>query len=194
LSANYIYEIPFFSKRHDVVGNLLGGWQASGIITYNTGLPFTAALSSYDPAGIGYIPSIHAGGRPYLLCDPNSNAPHTADQWFNGACFSLQQPAGATGQSNAVGNAPRGAIDGPPTKRVDFTMTKNIRFGESVRLQLRAEAFNVFNHTNFRNLSVSRAITSQTLCAVGTAVCSGFGTVTTFRDPRILQFGAKLYF
>jgi Carboxypeptidase regulatory-like domain/TonB dependent receptor len=194
LSANYIYEIPFFSKRHDVVGNLLGGWQASGIITYNTGLPFTAALSSYDPAGIGYIPSIHAGGRPYLLCDPNSNAPHTADQWFNGACFSLQQPAGATGQSNAVGNAPRGAIDGPPTKRVDFTMTKNIRFSEGVRLQLRAEAFNVFNHTNFRNLSVSRAIASQTLCAVGTTVCSGFGTVTTFRDPRILQFGAKLYF
>ena len=71
---------------------------------------------------------------------------------------------------------------------------KYIRFGESVKLQLRAEAFNVFNHTNFRNLSVSRAIGSQTLCAAGTTVCSGFGTVTTFRDPRILQLGAKLYF
>jgi len=195
LSANYIYEIPFFNKRHDFAGKVLGGWQASGILTYYTGLPFTVASSSYDPSGIGLIPSIHAGGRPYLLCDPNSNAPHTPDQWFNQACFSLQQPAGTTGQSNAPGNAPRGAVNGPPTKRVDFTMSKSFTFSEGVRLQLRAEAFNVFNHTNFRNISVSRSIANQQTCAVGgTAVCSGFGTVTSFRDPRILQFGAKLYF
>jgi hypothetical protein len=194
LSANYIYELPFFSKRHDLAGKVLGGWQVSGIVTYYTGLPFSVANSGYDPSGIGFTPSIHAGGRPYLLCDPNANAPHTVDQWFNGPCFSLQQPAGTTGLSNAVGNTPRGAVDGPPTKRVDFTMTKNIHFSESVRLQLRAEAFNVFNHTNFRNLSVSRAITSQTVCAVGTTVCTGFGTVTSFRDPRIIQLGAKLYF
>lgn len=194
LSGNFIYEIPFFSKRKDFVGHVLGGWQASGIVTYTTGLPFTVASSSYDPSGIGFIQSIHAGGRPYLLCDPNAGAPHTVDQWFNGPCFSLQQPAGTTGQSNAVGNAPRGAVDGPPTKRVDFTMAKYIHFSESVRMELRAEAFNVFNHTNFRNLSVSRAIASQTICAAGTTVCSGFGTVTSFRDPRIIQLGAKLYF
>jgi hypothetical protein len=163
-------------------------------VTYTTGLPFTVASSSYDPSGIGFIQSIHAGGRPYLLCDPNANAPHTPDQWFNGQCFSLQQPAGTTGQSNAPGNAARGAVNGPPTTRFDFTMAKYIRFSESVRIELRAEAFNIFNHTNFRNLSVSRAIASQTVCAVGTTVCSGFGTVTTFRDPRIIQLGAKLYF
>jgi hypothetical protein len=62
-------------------------------------------------------------------------------------------------------------------------MTKNIRFSESVKLQLRAEAFNVFNHTNFRGLSTSRAITNTT-----------FGQVTSFRDPRVLQFGIKLYY
>src|SRR5947209_15507746 len=44
---------------------------------------------------------------------------------------------------------------GPPTTRFDFTLAKNIRFGETVRLQLRAEAFNVFNHTNFRALSTN---------------------------------------
>ncbi|HYX30656.1 MAG TPA: hypothetical protein VE863_19120, partial [Pyrinomonadaceae bacterium] len=194
LSANFIYELPFFKTRHDFVGQVLGGWQMSGIATYNSGLPFTVSLSSYDPAGIGYIQSIHAGGRPYLLCDPNTNAPHTVDQWFNGACFSLQQPAGTPGQSNAVGNAPRGAVDGPPTKRFDFTMMKLIHFSEGVRMELRAEAFNVFNHTNFRNLSTSRSIANQTVCAVGTTFCSGFATVTSFRDPRIIQLGAKLYF
>lgn len=194
LSGNYIYELPFFKERHDFVAQVLGGWQASGIVTYTTGLPFTVASSSYDPSGIGFIQSIHAGGRPYLLCDPNANAPRTVDQWFNGPCFSLQQPAGTAGQSNAVGNAPRGAVDGPPTTRFDFTMTKFFHITESVKLQLRAEAFNVFNHTNFRNLSVSRSIASQTVCAAGTTVCSGFGTVTSFRDPRIIQLGAKLYF
>ncbi|MEA2206309.1 MAG: hypothetical protein QOE77_3085 [Blastocatellia bacterium] len=196
MSINYIYELPFHRAQRGFVGKVLGGWQASGIMTYNTGLPFTVASSSYDTAGIGFIPSIVAGGRPLLLCDPNSGAPHTVDQWFNGACFAKQTASGVTGVLNIPGTASRGAVDGPPTKRVDFTMAKNLRFGENVALQLRAEAFNVFNHTNFRGLSVSRAITSETSCLTpGTLVaCSGFGTVTSFRDPRIMQFGIKLLF
>lgn len=184
VSLNYIYELPFFQSQKDLVGKLLGGWQVSGIASYYTGIPFTVASSSYDTAGIGFIPAIVAGGRPLLLCDPNANAPHTVDQWFNGACFAKQTPAGATGIPNVPGNASRGAVDGPPTKRVDFTLAKNLRFGENVSVQLRAEAFNVFNHTNFRNLSTSRAISNETL----------FGSVTTFRDPRIMQFGAKFTF
>ena len=184
LSANYIYELPFYRDQKGFAGKVLGGWQASGIITYNTGLPFNVASSSYDTAGIGFIPAIIAGGRPVLLCDPNVNAPHTVDQWFNGACFAKQTAAGVTGIVNVPGNAPRGAADGPPTKRVDFTMAKSLRFNENVSLQLRAEAFNVFNHTNFRGLSTSRSIANETL----------FGSVVSFRDPRVLQFGAKLYF
>jgi hypothetical protein len=184
VSLNYIYELPFFRSQKDLVGKLLGGWQVSGIGTYYTGIPFTVASATYDTAGIGFIPAIVAGGRPLLLCDPNANAPHTVDQWFNGACFAKQTPAGATGIPNVPGNASRGAVDGPPTKRVDFTLAKNLRFNESISVQLRAEAFNVFNHTNFRNLSVSRSIANEAL----------FGTVTSFRDPRIMQFGAKFIF
>jgi hypothetical protein len=183
VSLNYIYELPFFQSQKDFAGKLLGGWQVSGIGTYYTGIPFTVASSSYDPAGIGFIPAIVAGGRPLLLCDPNANAPHTVDQWFNTACFAPQTAAGATGIPNVPGNASRGAVDGPPTKRVDFTLAKNLRFGENIVVQLRAEAFNVFNHTSFRNLSTSRAITNTT-----------FGQVTSFRDPRIMQFGAKFIF
>jgi hypothetical protein len=158
---------------------VLGGWQASGIVSYFTGVPFTATSTSYDPAGIGFIPAAIAGGRPLLLCDPNDGAPHTVDKWFNSQCFA---PQSATGIQNVPGDAPRGAIDGPPTTRVDFTMSKIFRFGESVGVQLRAEAFNVFNHTNFRNLGTARGTTST------------FGTVTSFRDPRIMQFGVKVQF
>ncbi len=182
LNINYIYELPFFSEQRNLVGKLLGGWQASGIMSYSTGLPFTVSYATYDPTGIGFIPAAVAGGRPSLLCDPNENAPHTVDQWFNAGCFTPQTAAGATGVPNVAGNAPRGAVDGPPTKRVDFTMTKNLLFSESVKVQLRAEAFNVFNHTNFRNLSTSRALTNTT-----------FGQVSSFRDPRIMQFAVKFY-
>lgn len=184
LSVNWIYELPFYSKQEGFAGKVLGGWQVSGIGTYYTGLPFTVASSTYDTAGLGFIPAIVAGGRPKLLCDPNANAPHTVDQWFNGACFAKQTPAGATGIQNVPGDASRGAVDGPPTARVDFTLSKYFRFTESASIQFRAEAFNVFNHTNFRNLSTSRAITNEAL----------FGSVTSFRDPRVLQFGLKLLF
>ena len=194
VSFNYIYELPFFHAQKDLAGKLLGGWQVSGIASYYTGIPFTVASSSYDTAGIGFIPAIIAGGRPVLLCNPNTNAPHTVDQWFNTACFARQTAAGATGVSNAIGNATRGAVNGPPTKRVDFTLAKNLRFGEKVTVQLRAEAFNVFNHTNFRNLSTSRSIANETICPTNGTPCSGFGTVTSFRDPRIMQFGAKFIF
>jgi hypothetical protein len=184
LSANYIYELPFFKEQRDLKGKFLGGWQISGIASYYTGIPFNVASATYDTAGLGFIPAIVAGGRPRLLCDPNDGAPHTVDQWFNGACFAKQTPAGATGVLNVPGDAPRGSVNGPPTARVDFTLMKNLRFSDSVSVQLRGEAFNIFNHTNFRNLSVSRAITNEAL----------FGSVTSFRDPRILQFGIKLYF
>ena len=55
LSVNYIYELPFFKQQNDLVGKVLGGWQASGIVTYNSGLPFTVVTSNFDPAGSGII-------------------------------------------------------------------------------------------------------------------------------------------
>jgi carboxypeptidase family protein len=182
-TANYIYDLPFFSKRTDLVGNLLGGWEVSGIVTLQTGLGFTPT-TNFDAAGLGNIPALVAGNRPNVTCDPNENAPHTFEQWFNVACFQ-PNPTTGTGVANVVGNAGRGIIDGPPTKRVDFSLFKNIRFGERVALQLRGEAFNVFNNTIFRNLAGTSkiAITSAT-----------FGTVNAVRDPRTIQLGAKLTF
>ena len=189
MTVNYIYELPFYTRQHGFAGKLLGGWQASGIVTYQTGLPFTATYSAYDPAGIGFLnASSPAGGRPYMFCDPNQGGRRTIDEWFNYACFQSSSPASAPA---IPGNGTRGAIDGPPTFRVDFTLTKNIRFNETMRLQLRGEAFNLFNHTNFTTLSLA-ASTPHTVNAFG--VHSGFGIVTGTRDPRTIQLGAKFIF
>ena len=184
LTINYVYEIPFLRQQQGIVGKTLGGWQASGIITYNSGLPFSTTTSSLDYAGLGLI-NAGPAARPNLLCDPNANAPHTVSQWYNTACFQTNPPttgAGSTGLPNVPGNSARGNIQGPPTTRVDFTMAKNVRFKERLTLQFRVEMFNIFNHTNYRGFT-STNVTS-----------TAFGQIGTTRDPRTMQMAAKILF
>jgi len=181
-TANYIYDIPLFAKRHDFVGTAFGGWEISGIVTFQSGLPFSPATSNWDPAGLGIIAPPLTVARPNVLCDPNANAPHTFLQWYNTACYQTN-PTVASGVATVPGNGSRGQITGPPTKRFDFSIFKNFRFGEgSKNLQLRGEVFNIFNHTNFRGIA-STNVTS-TLA----------GNISTVRDPRTIQLGAKFMF
>ena len=184
-TTNFVYELPFFNKQENLIGKILGGFQTAGIFTYQTGLPFTAVTSNLDFAGLGLI-NANPTARPNVTCDPNANAPHTQAQFFNTACFQLNplnsDNTTALGYSNTPGNAGRGIIFGPRTVRLDLTATKNIRFGETIRLQLRAEAFNVFNTTNFRGFS-SLNVTSGL-----------FGVIGSTRDPRTMQLGAKFSF
>jgi hypothetical protein len=141
-----------------------------------SGLPLTVTASR-DPAGLGLRdPNSFAGGRPNQIGDPNANAPHTVAQWFNTSAF-VFVPVG----SNLPGNAPRGAVRGPGDQRWDLSLFKNIRMTESTKLQFRAEAINVFNHTNFNTVSTSRT--------------SGlYGQVLSARDARIMQLALKLNF
>ena len=184
LTANYVYELPFLRQQKGVAGKVLGGWQVSGIVSFNTGLPFTAVTSSLDYAGLGLV-TAGPTARPNLLCDPNQNAPHTVQQWFNTSCFQVNPPttgAGSTGLPNTPGSAGRGVINGPPTTRFDFTLSKFVRLWENVRLQLRGEVFNLLNHTNFRGFT-SLNVTS-----------TAFGQIGSTRDPRTMQVAAKILF
>ncbi len=181
MSINYVYELPFLRNRSDFIGKAFGGWQVSGIATFNTGLPLTATTSNFDAAGLGNNPAIVSGNRPNVTCDPNQGGARTQFQWFNTTCFTPNPVAGSTNVPNVVGNAGRGIINGPGTQRFDFTMSKSIRFGEFTRLQLRGEAFNIFNHTNFRAISTN-------------VTAANFGQVLSVRDPRTLQLGAKFIF
>ena len=202
LTANYIYELPFFREQKGLLRLLLGGWQSNGIVTYQTGIPLTATFGTYDPAGLGFLGPSASGPRPNQYADPFTAGPISANpdprcqktvsqgglaadqtrvlgSWFNPCAF--QQDFPVVGIPNNVGTAGRGTIDGPPIFRVDFTMTKNIYFGETMRLQLRGEAFNVLNHTNFTTVNTNATTTT-------------LGAVTGTRDPRTLQFGIKFYF
>ncbi|MGE3466011.1 MAG: adenylyl cyclase, partial [Pyrinomonadaceae bacterium] len=180
LTANYIYELPFYRDQRGFVGKVLGGWQASGIATYQSGLPFTAVFSGYDPAGLGFLGPSVSGARPNQIGDPNSGAPNTFDQWFNTGAFDGSRPL--TGVAQVPGSAGRGTINGPSLTRVDFTLVKNIRFTETMRLQLRGEAFNIFNKTNFTGFGTNPG------------VLGSYGIINGARDPRTMQLGIKFLF
>ncbi len=182
-TGNYIYELPWQRSQRGFAGHLLGGYEFSGILTINSGLPFTVFLARTqgDPAAVGVNTSgapnngAVATPRPNQIGDPN-NGPKTFDQFFNIAAFAKVTVGGASG------NERRGAVNGPGLWRYDMALLKNTRIRESVNLQFRAEGFNLFNHTNFQTVGTTLTTTST------------FGHVTAVRDPRILQLALKLNF
>jgi outer membrane receptor protein involved in Fe transport len=178
LTVSYIYELPFYRDQQGFAGHLLGGWELSGIVYANSGLPLTVTGGrSIDPAGLGLLDgNSFAGRRPNQISNPNSGAPHTFDEWFNIAAFA--NPPNAAGPP---GDAPRSSVRGPGLQRWDISLFKNTKVGEHVSTQFRAEAFNIFNHTNFDGV--------RTTLQSGT-----FGRIISTRDPRILQLALKLYF
>jgi hypothetical protein len=176
-TADYVYDLPFYKAQQGLLGHTLGGWEVSGIVTYFTGLPLTVTtLSGVDPGGLGYFGPSAAGGRPDMIANPSSGAPHSISQWFNTAAFA-DVPAGTV----RPGNAPRGAVRGPGVGIWDFDLFKNIKLTERFNMQFRGEFFNVFNHTNPDSVSTS----------LGSSL---FGQVLSARDPRIVQLGLKFYF
>ncbi len=178
-SADFVYALPFLRAQKGIVGEVLGGWQVSGIVQADTGVPLTVTNSGVDPGGLGFLGASAAGARPDLVCsNPNSsaNAPHTLTTWFNSSCFA-NVPAGVI----RPGDAGRGIIRAPGFQRWDLSLFKNFTFHERFRFELRGDAFNAFNHTNPSGVTTSFTSTL-------------FGQVTAFHDPRIVQVSGKFYF
>ena len=180
-TANFVYHLPFFRDQKGLVGKVLGGWEISGVTYFNTGTPNTVTTAAgTDPAGLGILGPSVSSPRPDMVCDPNKDAPHTRFQWFNPACF--QNVAAGV---HRPGNAGRGVVIGPGFERVDLGLFKNVTFHERYRFQLRGEATNAFNHANPNGFS------STALLSLGNSL---FDQITAYRDPRIIQLGAKFYF
>jgi len=176
-TATYVYTLPFFKNQSGVAGHVLGGWELAGVFFANTGSHLTATLSR-DPAGLGLRdPNTFEGGRPDIVGDPNKNASHTLDNWFNASAFA-PVPTGEI----RPGNEGRGTVVGPGYFRWDASLYKNTHITERVNVQFRAEAFNVLNHTNWNN-PASLSLTSGV-----------FNRITSARDPRQMQLALKLIF
>ncbi len=180
LTASFVYELPFLKAQNGFSGKALGGWEISGIVTYNSGLPVSVFTgSNIDHSGQGILAAdwnAYNQAYPDVTGNPNQGAPHTVDQWFNTSVFQ-EVPDG----QYRGGNARRGMVRGPGFGRWDLSLFKNFTLTERAHLQFRAEAFNIWNHTNYSD--------------VGTTVgADDFGQVISTRDPRNVQLALKFVF
>jgi len=175
-NANYVYELPFFLKSGNAFERIvLGGWEVSGVTVIQSGIPQSITYNGADVLGLG-------GGttnRPNIV-GPISY-PKTRLAWFNKNSFAAPLAPWAGGGNNGFGNARKDAIILPGLFNFNLAAFKNFSFTENVKLQVRFESFNTFNHTEFLNIDAG---TND----------ANFGQVTSTYDPRVLQLGAKLQF
>ena len=164
-----LYEVPKF-KANRIVNGALGGWKMGVLETSESGPAFTVVTAANPtnafPAGIQ---------RPNLVGDPAlPSDQQTLTRWFDTSAF--VNPAPLT-----FGNSPRSVLRGAPILTTDATLEKSFALTERWKLDVRAEAYNLLNHTNFN-------IPGFTLGA------SGFGTISSARPSRTVQLAARINF
>jgi len=204
---NAIYELPFgkskmfFTNAGPWMDRLVGGWQFNSIVKLASGAPFTFAdprttfnRATFVTRQTATSPLTTDQLRQFVgvfrnpdgtitlvnpsIIDPNtgrlSNGPGTpafpGQVVFNNA-------------AGSIGNTARNAFDGPGYFNIDASLFKTIRITENVRLQLRAEAFNLLNHTNFAITNQYRNIST-----------SGAYNITTTFSPRVIQLAGRIEF
>jgi hypothetical protein len=175
---SYVWDLPRFNNRNALLRYTVGGWQWSGIITAQTGQAFTVlAGKDQSQTGLGTDRVSLTGVNPYGGSACGSSAPCV--NYLNTLAFTVPT-------TGTFGNEGKGVLRGPHLITWDTGVFKEFPFAaERVRLQFRAEFFNVFNHTNFNNPFNS---------GVPSYSSSGFGTITSAQDPRIGQLALKLLF
>ena len=178
--AAVIYDLPFgprgrFVKRGGVIGYLVGGWSTNTIVDWSSGFPYTVssgratlwpgtnstrAIFAGDPTGVGEL--VKGGGSVTWLSATEK------------AAFTVPDP----GQYGSG----RNIFTGPGFFQTDFSLLKTIPVRERMRVELRGEAFNVFNNVNFNQPNA-------------TWTSASFGVISSARvPPRILQIAAKFSF
>jgi len=187
--AAITYALPGASLHNRLLREAIGGWQINAISTFETGSPTTVwngYTNSYD----------YMGNVPIRTC--NGNLPRgdrTFTRYFDTSCFT--EPAASTdpalvaqGITNFAvtrGNESRNSLTGPGIGNWDMGLQKSFAlFSEKQKLQFRADAFNVFNHTQWAGINTwdDRQVNDQ----------STFGWVTGARPARRLQLNLKLIF
>ncbi len=145
---SYLFELPvghgrrWLRNAHLLTDTLLGGWELTGILTLQSGAPFSVVLDdSQNPSGtFGFADRPNLVGDPFAP-GPRCTRPKTPACWFNPDAFAI--PPGS------FGNFGRNALVGPALRNLDFGIFKNFPFREHHRIQFRAEFFNLTNHPNF---------------------------------------------
>ena len=168
-----VYSLPigrgqrFLSSANSFVQTIAGGWNLSAILSLHTGLPFNGSTGS-DIANIG-----SSNQRPNEV-GPVYSAPKTTNAWLNKAGFAQPSPY-------TFGNEKRDDLIGPAYRDLDASLSKDFPLFETAKLQLRGDAFNVANTTNYGNPNATLNSTS-------------FGKITSANPARLFQVALKVVF
>jgi hypothetical protein len=181
--ASYVWELPRLSGANPAVRAALGGWQWTGIYTYMTGDAMTiVAGTDRSETALGndrgnYIGPAGQYGQTAPAASRKGCGSATCVPWLDTSLFAL--PGIGT-----FGNIGKGAFRGPNRWNVDMGLLKNfypVTGHESMHLQLRGEFFNIFNHTQLQDPTV-------------TVNSGNFGGIYAAYDPRIIQLAVKFFF
>ena len=187
LTFNYIYDVPGLGRKLDnrFVRAIFDNWQLSGTTSYASGKPKNISVT-YN-GGVTDITGGQVNARPNVICDPMRNIsgsdPTGTPYVVNVNCFARPTQLGD------IGNSPRNSLRMPSIFNNDVALFKNIPFGENRSLQLRWEVYNVFNHTNFKDIDAG-----LTFDATGKQTNTRFGAPIAARTPRVMQAAIKFSF
>ena len=185
-TASIIYTLPFGKGQkwganlNGVANAVVGGWEMTIIEKATSGFP-VFVVDSNNGSGAGLLnTNVQSLIRPNQVCNPVLSNP-TLSEWFNPACFA--QPA-----AGQLGNANRTPLSGPDFVNTDFSIIKHFVPREGVRVDFRAEFFNLFNHPQF-------GAPGGNGYGADLASPSTFAAVNyTVNNPRLVQFALKLAF
>jgi hypothetical protein len=181
-TGSVIYELPFGKGKHwgsswnGATNAVLGNWELDLIEKITSGFPIFV-IDSNNASGSSFSNNLNSYNRPNQICSPAASNP-TLSQWFNTACFA----APPTGE---LGNASRAPVSGPDFVNTDMSVIKHIMlpWREGLRLDFRAECFNLFNHAQF-------GLPGSDINSPAT-----FGLISsTVNNPRLFQVALKLAF
>ncbi len=172
--GSFTYELPFGNGKMldpgGVAGKLLQGWEVTGVVTLQSGLPLAVTQATNFNAFAGF-----GMQRPNRVADPSlSSSQQTTARFFNTAAFTVAPQF-------TLGNSSRNPVRGPHYRNADIAFIKRTPFGETKDLEFRTE---IFNLTNTPPLGAPNVV-------LGSA---GFGSITSAGDPRVIQFGLKFNF
>jgi hypothetical protein len=187
-SFGYVWDIPFL-KQPGLAHTLLGGWEYSGIASISSGTPFSVT-NPVDNAGVGNGVAT-AASYPDLVGDPKTGIVQSPIQGFGPAFYNAN--AFATPRGLTFGDAGRNILRNPRRTNFDMALFKHFPIHESVAFEFRAEAYNVFNHTEYANLAGDggQASSPNNTNSFGS---TGFLYIGGAHNARILQLGGKIIF
>jgi hypothetical protein len=183
-TTSFVWSLPigrgraWGSNMSPTLDAIVGGWEVAGINTVTPGEPVTLVYSPAAAFQVSGIQQDFRGAnnyRPNVTCDPYAaSGSQSITNWFNKDCVVIP-----TDPSHPFGNAGRNTVRGPNFWSLDLAAVKRVRIAGESRVELRVEAFNLFDRVNFTPPNGNRS-------------AGGFGTITSTYDPRQVQIGVKV--